>query len=374
MAKSVRVHIDETPQGSDRIRRVARTEYFRGSKQVGSDEIYFDVFAPRAARSLPAADWSVLAVLFRAMREGRDIYIDAPVSKSLLDNLEEFQAAFSMWLPKLKKVDIIAQSEVTSSPAAPADDAVVAFSGGVDASFTVYRHLFKKAGKRHKNLRTAVLVHGFDIPPDKDEAFRKAADTAETILGDTGISIATVRTNVKLLLGFSWEQSFVAALGACLHQFSAEHGTALIASGESYLDAVYPWGSNPATNHLLGSDYMRFVTDGSGFSRTQKVAHVAEWPVARDNVRVCWEGPITGRNCGKCEKCIRTILNFRAVGVPLTRAFPVDVSDDRIRDLKLRRPIHLSLFVDIYEAARTRGLTGSWLTELKQVIDRGLQA
>lgn len=36
---------------------------------------------------------------------GRDIYIDAPVSKSLLDNLEEFQAAFPKWLPKLKKVE-----------------------------------------------------------------------------------------------------------------------------------------------------------------------------------------------------------------------------------------------------------------------------
>lgn len=60
--------------------------------------------------------------------------------------------------------------------------------------------------------------------------------------------------------------------------------------------------------------------------------------------------------------------------VPLTQAFPLDVSDDQIRSLKLRRPIHVSLFVDIYEAARARGLTESWLTELKQAIDQGVQA
>lgn len=374
MAKSVRVHVDEIVQGPDRVRRTARAEHFRGRRQTGTTEFFFDLTGPDVARPLPATDWAVLAVLFGAMRRRQDIHIDAPVSKSLLDNLEEFQAAFSMWLPQLNKVDIVAQSETSSAPAAPADDAVVAFSGGVDASFTAYRHLFRKAGKRHKNLKTAVLVHGFDIPPDNEEAFRRAADTAQTILDGTGLSIASVRTNLKPLLGFSWEQAFVAALGACLHQFSANHGTALIASGESYVDAVYPWGSNPATNHLLGSDFMRFVTDGSGFSRTQKVGFIADWPAARDNVRVCWEGPITGRNCGRCEKCIRTILNFRAVGAPLTRAFPVDVSDDQIRDLKLRRPIHLALFVEIYEAARSRGLAGSWLTELKHVIDRGVQA
>lgn len=305
------------------------------------------------------------------MRGGRDIHIDAPVSKSLLDNLEEFQWAFSMWLPQLKAVDIFAQSEVTSAPTSPADDAICTFSGGVDASFTAYRHIFKKPGKRHRNLKTAMLVHGFDIPVGNEEAFSKAVASAEKILEGTGVTIATVKTNLKPLLGFSWEQTFVAALAACLHQFSAGHRVALIGSGEPYRDVIYPWGSNPTTNPLLGSDYMQMLTDGQGFTRTQKVGHVAQWPAARDNIRVCWEGPITGRNCGKCEKCIRTLLNFKAVRAPLSKAFASDVTDEQIGRLRVRSKLQMTYLEDVHQIAKANGITESWVAELKELIDRG---
>lgn len=374
MAKSVRIHVEETSRGPDHVRRTARAEYFRDQRQVGATECHFDISAPYAATPLPFADWAVLTVLFRAMRRGQDIHIDAPVSASLLDNLDEFQSAFSMWRPDLKAVEIVAQGELPSAPAGPADGAVVAFSGGVDASFTAYRHVFKKPGRRHRHLRTAMLVHGFDIPLDREDAFLTAVQGAEKILAGTGVAIATVRTNLKTVLGYSWEQSFGAALAACLHQFSATHGTALIGSDEAYTDLVFPWGSNPVTNPLLGSDRLSVVTDGSGFTRTQKVAALAAWPTARDNLRVCWEGPSTGRNCDRCEKCVRTILNFRAVGAPMPGAFPSDVSDAQIRKLRVRNDVQLQYLADIARTARARKITGSWLHELDAVIGRGIPA
>lgn len=374
MKKSVRIHVEEVSEGPDRVRRIAKAEYFRNRRQVDASECYFEISGPDVARPLPVADWAVLTVLFKAMRQRRDIYIEGPVSKPFLDNLDEFQSAFSMWLPQLNAVDIIAQSEVISGFTSTSDDAVVAFSGGVDASFTAYRHIFKMPGQRHRNLRTAMLVHGFDIPLDRKEAFDTAVQTAERILEGTGVAIATVRTNLKPLLAYSWEQSFGAALAACLHQFSATHGTALVGSDEPYKDLVFPWGSNPVTNPLLGSDRLKVVTDGSGFTRTQKVEALASWPSARDNIRVCWEGPSTGRNCGRCEKCVRTILNFRAVGVPAPEAFPSDVSDEQVRSLRVRNDVQLQYLADIAKTACSKGMTGSWLTELIAVVERGVSA
>lgn len=373
MAKSVRVHIDETSNGPDHVHRVARAEYFDGKAQVAKRECFFEVSAPQAARALPTSDWALFTVLFGAMRWGRDIHVDGPVSKTLVDNLDEFQSAFAMWLPDLNIVGISAQSEVPA--AAPAtDEAVVAFSGGVDASFTAYRHIFKKPGRRHRHLKTAMLVHGFDIPLGRERAFQRAVTTAERILEGTDVTIATVKTNLKPMLSVSWEQSFGAALAACLHQFSAGHGTALIGSDEPYKDLVFPWGSNPVTNPLLGSDHLRVVTDGSGFTRTQKVAEIATWASARDNIRVCWEGPSTGRNCGRCEKCVRTILNFRAVGAPSPKAFPADVTDQQIRNLRVRNDVQLQYLADIAHVARASGIAGSWLAELEGLIGRGVSA
>ncbi len=51
---------------------------------------------------------------------------------------------------------------------------------------------------------------------------------------------------------------------------------------------------------------MRLVHDGAGYSRTEKVGFVAQHPVATKALKVCWQGKERGRNCGVCEKCVRT--------------------------------------------------------------------
>ena len=53
---------------------------------------------------------------------------------------------------------------------------------------------------------------------------------------------------------------------------------------------------------------------GGGSTRTEKVATIGALAAVRDHIRVCWEGDRHGRNCGRCEKCVRTKLNFLAAG------------------------------------------------------------
>jgi hypothetical protein len=78
-------------------------------------------------------------------------------------------------------------------------------------------------------------------------------------------------------------------------------------------------------------------------SRLEKTRLVAEWDTALQNLRVCNKIPYgtlvegSAFNCGKCEKCVRTMLALLALDVlKKTRAFGVtDVSAEAILAHKL---------------------------------------
>lgn len=78
-------------------------------------------------------------------------------------------------------------------------------------------------------------------------------------------------------------------------------------------------------------------------------------------MRVCLVGAEKDRNCCRCEKCIRTILSFRAWGIPKPACFEFDVNDRQIIGL---RYFHEPLFYGyaaIIKAARQNGQTGNWI-------------
>jgi predicted PP-loop superfamily ATPase len=74
------------------------------------------------------------------MRHKTDVLVSDEVSPSLLDNLQEFRSIWHLWYPDLyAAIDIQAEVE-NEQPKAKTSAVLVAFSGGVDSSFLVWRH------------------------------------------------------------------------------------------------------------------------------------------------------------------------------------------------------------------------------------------
>jgi hypothetical protein len=327
------------------------------------------------SRSLSAPstwDFALLASLFWAMHRGVDLHIAGPVSQRLLLNLEEFQDAWTAWAPdRYRLIGITADAEVRGE-----DDGrsgAFAFSGGVDSVFTLLRHGSGKAGRRTVTPRVAVLVHGFDIPLEATDAFAVAERSARKTADLLGLELAAVKTNWRML-GGKWEWEFCSALAAVLHQFQGLAAHGVVAADEDYTALAFPWGSNPITNPMLSGSHFSMVTDGTSFTRSQRVAFIAsESPQAARRLRVCWEGLPTGENCGVCEKCVRTKLNFMAGGhEPL--AFDRRPTWDEINSINVRNPIQLSFLKEIQATARANGITERWVSVLDRVIVRGVPA
>lgn len=330
----------------------------RRELRVGSARTFYDIAGDLLPPPSPLHDFALIATIFYAMRSGEPLHIAGPVSSILLQNIEEFQEAWALWRPADYRVIEVTADEERSCSLEAHKQGVFAFSGGVDGTFALLRHYFKDAGKRTCKPKAMMLVHGFDIPLSQSAAFETTVAAARKTANKLELPLSTVRTDWKSALCKNWELEFAAGLTACLHQFAGVAGVGVFGADEDYAHIELPWGSNPATNHLLSGAF-RIHSEGAGFTRTERVRYIASHPEFAAGLRVCWEGPATGSNCGKCEKCVRTKLNFMATNMkPI--CFDDDASLGQVLGIKARTPIQIAYLQDIKEASRRHKVSGVW--------------
>jgi hypothetical protein len=95
----------------------------------------------------------------------------------------------------------------------------------------------------------------------------------------------------------------------------------LLGFGRVYVPATYtyadlfPWGSHPLLDPLWRTEGTEIIHDSAEVSRFDKLAALAHDEVAQEHLRVCWENRDGAYNCGRCEKCTRTMIALRAHGV-----------------------------------------------------------
>ena len=86
------------------------------------------------------ADPWVILCLHKMMRVGGTFYVSGTISKSLLANLEQYCECWLMLRPDYKPIKIIPNAEFDDVAKQVSNSAIMTFSGGLDASFTMFRH------------------------------------------------------------------------------------------------------------------------------------------------------------------------------------------------------------------------------------------
>ncbi len=360
MTETLRISVHEERNAHS----VVRTALYHSP--AGLRRVFHQLSGDILPPPLEVYDFAVVAVAFAAMREGRPIHVEGPVTAELLRNLEEFQEAWAMWRSAYRRVQITAD-QVLPPQQMSARCGVFALSGGVDGTFALLRHHSGRAGLRTAPPVCAMLVQGFDIPLDNQAAFERAHGSISDVMRALGVPLVTVRTNWREQLCKDWLMEYHAALTACLFQFRGLANVGVCGAGEDYSQLVVPWGSNPVTNHLLSGGGFQVHTEGAGFTRTERVRLICDYPEIAAKLRVCWEGPKTGGNCGRCEKCIRTKLNFLANRQePL--CFDGRPTRAQILGLTARNQVQLAFLSEILASARKNGASGPWLESLRLAI------
>jgi hypothetical protein len=351
---------------ADGTRRVARLKN-KGGKDIN---IFFDLVGEKNLPEPIVLDGFVFGIIFYAMRTGESLRVHGVMSAEALYNLAEFQEAWVNLCPEIyRKIEVVPSTVVFPPKEGRAGRALCAFSGGVDSVFTVLRHKTKARGNASYPLEAVVLVHGFNVPLAAKDGFNLLRERVRPFIDELGLELKILRTNLKSLNLMNWEMGYMSQLAACLHNYSHDFCYALVGSSDAYNEFFLPWGSTPATDRLLSGSDMKLVHDGAGFSRTEKVAFLSKQLSAQKVLKVCWEGKDVHKNCGVCEKCVRTHLNFLAVGVENPPCFDDPLDLQKIDAILLRKEM-LNDFESVYAYAEKHGVKGEWMDRLKARLDK----
>jgi hypothetical protein len=299
------------------------------------------------------------------MRTHASLIVHGSVSPSLLRNLEEFQAAWECCLPeRYNRVEIIPDQE-QECPKPDTSQAITVFSGGIDSCFTAWRHHTGQAGHLKRNLRAGLFLHGFDIPLRQGETYGRASAKARTMLQSAGMQLVPMAINLRRL-GDNLKWGHGSILASCLMMLAGGYAVGIIPSTHPYYSLDLHRGSNPATDELFSSDAFPIIHDGAAYNRPQKLSLIANWLEAMGNLRVCLgrNSELRDQNCCRCEKCIRTILAFRALGLDQPPSFAHDVNNQQILALNFSTGARNRYYQEIQKTARQTGIRDSWLWAL----------
>jgi hypothetical protein len=278
------------------------------------------------------------ALLLPAMRLREDLIIEAAVSPTLLANAQKIMDIYVAWVTDVRRVSIASQRVTEPAPARPGSKGLF-FSCGVDSFYSLLKDLDRSGGHEssHESISHLVLVHGFDIALKNRALFELIAAGARAVAESTGRKLLIVESNVRyfsdgLVPWRFYHGGVLASVGLVLGGLL---GRCVIPSSHAYSELL-PWGSDPMLDPLWSTESLEFIHDGCEALRTQKIKRLADSPLALDHLRVCWPDWTEDYNCGRCEKCVRTMIVLHAMGVlQRSKTFPNQLDPRAIRKVEL---------------------------------------
>ena len=272
-----------------------------------SEEYWFqipDCYTPSSSGN----PW--LAILLPiAATMGEDLHISLAVDPALLRGAE---SAFRLWAHWRHDMRVIG---ITTGPlcTVPVEDRRSAsfFSAGVDSTFTVLRR---------PDVKHWVTVLGFDMPVSKTAEFALHCARLSDMARHYDATFIPVITNIRETRWkrAHWELvSHGPALAAVALIFENHFHEFLIPASYDY-SCLDPWGSHPLSDPLYSTVHTKIVHEGVAYTRTEKIEYLSNDKKALGALHVCYRGTeLNGqdhRNCGRCEKCYRTMIALDLFG------------------------------------------------------------
>jgi hypothetical protein len=282
------------------------------SARIDPEEYWFELPCDLADHWSPSGNPWLVLLLPLAAKLGETIRIDGSVDPLLAEGAHEIMEIWHYWFPYLQVVHIEAEIRAAGQPGSRSRAAQF-FSGGVDSFFTALRHSEPDDPSYAGSL---VFAWGFDIPLANAQAFYALKPLLQKVADGLGRTLVVVASNLRerQFGALPWDKlGHGVAMGCVGLHFEQAFERLLIPSTDGYRETG-PWGSHVLTDHHMSTSLLRFIHDGPSYSRFDKLRLVAESPVALSTLRVCYKSS-TVSNCGKCEKCLRTMIGLDILGV-----------------------------------------------------------
>ena len=354
-----------------RLHEIAVENGQRGSRLVGRVErrdgerfdLFFEFGGDLPGRLHPCADAFVPALLIPAMLAGEPLESDLPVSPRLLWQTARVQGILSMWYPELRRVAIEMPERV--EPIARGTATCSFFSAGADSFYTALKS--RRGLIPPEPLSHILFMRGFDARLSQEETLRESESHVRRVGERLGLAVITGASNVRDCMRSMWPEAYQgAALGAAGLALTGVAGRVLIPASHTYPELGIPWGSHPLLDESWTSESVSFLHEGCETFRYDKIAAIAEWdPASLDELRVCLSVNGAPENCGRCFKCVRTMVVLAGMGKLGVRSFPPSLPENYVQLIRKDRPQWRRELLQL-----ARGPMGARLPGLRESLER----
>jgi hypothetical protein len=251
-------------------------------------------------------------------------------------------------------VPVLAEPARPAPPAAPSRLQAAFFSGGVDSFFTALDDGDGLGVEQRGVIDELLCLWGFDIPIHDRVSFLRLRDSLQRAASELGKVLVDTATNLRRTRWrfADWELlahgPALAATALCLER---RYGKVLIPSSMPTRRSP-PWGSQYLTDPLFSTSRMAIRQDGGHATRFEKLERIAPSDTAMRFLRVCFASRST-HNCGRCQKCLRTMLGLELLGaLPRCSTFGAGSVDLRLlRAVRVGHSYLVQEFLDLRRGA-----------------------
>lgn len=264
------------------------------------------------------ADAFVVGILNWAMRKGHDIYTENPISETLYYQLTRYLIpTLSKWGKNLYETKLICS--IDSSLINNAGGIGTGITGGVDSLYTIMTNESDKFPLHKITHLTFFNVGSHGKGEKAKRLYADRLDQAKRFCEENCYPLVEVNSNLQevikqehfltatysatfaiLSLQKLWKLYYLASAGNDFDVFRLK-------DNDLHCCEDYELFSLP----LLSTDNLRIESSGAGVTRQNKIKELVKYEPSYKYLNVCTD---TGKNCSRCEKCIRTMIGLDATG------------------------------------------------------------
>ena len=291
-------------------------------KYFSSNKLYIEY-----EKSIGKLDHSILyvpavsSVITVAWATGADVYVEE-LDQEYLRSLSEIKPVMRRWYPDFSFSTKIDVENVVSNKFFN-DRCGLLFTGGVDSVASYIKHKDKKPD--------LIKVWGQEVPFDDEKNWKKVQRMLTEFSNKDGTKIHVIRSNIPRIankhvlyreFGLDWWPNV--CHGIVLTGLSAPLtcatgiGTLYFASSGSEVEYKCPNGEIPLYGNKITWAGVKVVHDNYEVSRQQKIRYFLKDYVKGNShifLKVCNDTRLPASNCGRCEKCLRTITGLVIEGI-----------------------------------------------------------
>jgi hypothetical protein len=237
--------------------------------------------------------------------------------------------------------------------AGPEDGGRVAtfFSGGVDSWAAILEN---------PDVTDLIFVRGLDLVPTWPQHL-DLADEVESRLraaaAELGLPLHIVTTDVRTFSDplLRWE-SFCPSVQAAIALFFEPLFERVLIANDSDYGRQAQVGASWQVDHLWSSEGLTIEDWGGRIGRVGRLGRIVDHPLVQKTLRVCWENPDGAYNCGRCPKCLATMIGLEAIGARgKIRTFPPELDLEPLRSCRITTPLRLALWEDVLAEVEESG-------------------